>query len=256
MDLSKDFDVLRTLVRREFRIRYKDSFLGVLWVFGAPLLMIATYSFFMFGIVRSLGNGFQGLADLGGLWVCLGLWQWLNESTNRAGSAFHDNAALVKRTPLKLILLPLSNVVVSSVGFVLPLSISCVLMLAIGVGPWSFVGLGIGFVSIMPWFVGLALFASVVGTFLRDAKYAMPLCFNVGLFLSPILYSSEEAPVPLKALMYLNPLGYHFEFLKAAIGGREGDVTSLAVASLAGIAFMFASARLFTSRCGEFADVV
>lgn len=256
MGLSRDFDVLRTLVRREFRIRYKDSFLGVLWVFGAPLLMIATYSFFMFGIVRNLGNGLQGYSGLAGLWVCLGLWQWLNESTNRAGSAFHDNAAMVKRTPLKLVLLPLTNLIVSSVGFVLPLAISCILMAIIDVDVWSFARLGIGVVSIMPWFVGLALFASVFGTFLRDAKYAMPLCFNVGLFLSPILYSTEQAPGPLKTLMYLNPLGYHFEYLKAAISGHEGDVAGLATATVAGLVFMLASARLFAVRSGEFADVV
>lgn len=255
---SRDIDILLTLVRREFRIRYKDSFLGVLWVFGSPLLMIATYSIFMFGIVRNLGVGSEGLTGLAGLFVCLGLWQWLSESTGRAASCFHDNAAMVKKTPLNLSLLPLTNVIVSSLGFALPLALSCLLLTAVGHGGLTaFLYLGVGVVSVLPWFVGLAFFASVLGTFLRDAKYAIPLCFNVGLFLSPILYTAAQAPSPLRPFLMLNPLGYHFEFIKMAISGSvTGITTAFAAGSVAGVVFMFASARLFTARSQEFADVV
>nr|WP_250808115.1 ABC transporter permease [Neorhizobium tomejilense] len=254
---GKDLDILRTLVRREFRIRYKDSFLGILWVFGAPLLMIATYSMFMFGIVRSLGGGGQGYTNLAGLWLCLGLWQWLSESTIRATSVFHDNAAMVKKTPLKLSLLPLTNVIVSSVGFLLPLVLALLLASIKGSAWPSFGCVAMALVAILPWFVGLSFFASILGTFLRDAKYAIPLCFNVGMFLSPILYSREQAPSLIRPFLDMNPLGHQFEFLKAALSGATAyPDTGVAISTAAGLAFMIASMKLFSARNSEFADVV
>ncbi|MCZ7861486.1 ABC transporter permease [Agrobacterium salinitolerans] len=256
----KDLTMLRTLVRREFSIRYRDSFLGFLWIFASPLLMIATYSLFMFGVVRNLDTGTrvsQGHAGLAGLWVCLGLWQWLAEGTNRAAVVAHENAAMVKKTPVKLALLPLTNVIVSSIGFLLPLVGGVALITVYGNGSESFPLLLLGLVSLLPWFVGVAFFATVVGTFVRDTKHALPICFNVGLFLSPILYSREQAPTLLADVLALNPLGYHFELIQYAVGGQQmPDVQATVFTTGLGLVFCFASLRLFSLRSGEFSDVV
>jgi lipopolysaccharide transport system permease protein len=256
--VSHDLTMLATLVRREFAIRYKDSFLGLLWVFAAPLLMIATYSFFMFGVVRNLGSGEQnGIAGLAGLWVCLGLWQWLAEGTMRAAVVAHENAAMVKKTPVRLALLPLTNVVVSSLGFLLPLGAAVTLVTLCGDGSWSAFLLLVAIVAMLPWFVGLAFFAAVLGTFVRDTKHALPLCFNVGLFLSPILYTRNQAPSVLDGFLSVNPLGYHFEVIKYALGGHVlPDIRGVVVATIAGLVFCVASVRLFGARSGEFSDVV
>lgn len=255
--IKQDLALVSTLMRREFTIRYKGSFLGVLWVFGAPLLMITTYTLFMFGIVRP--NSGQG-ADFGGvvgLWLSLGLWQWLSESTNRSSTAFHDNAAMVKKTPLKLSLLPVTNVIVSALGFALPLAISLATMVWIGAPLSSYVLVGVGLLAFVPWFFAFAFFASVLGTFLREVRYALPLCFNVGLFLSPILYTTHHAPAVIRPFLAANPLGHHFDFIKAAASGTLTDLPSGFLASTAaGVVLMFLSMALFSNRNGEFSDVV
>jgi ABC-type polysaccharide/polyol phosphate export permease len=220
--------------------------------------MIATYSFFMFGVVRNVGTGAQdGIVGLAGLWVCLGLWQWLAESTTRAAVAVHENAAMVKKTPVKLVLLPLTNVVVSSLGFLLPLGAAVTLVTFWGNGAGSAPLLMGAILAMLPWFVGFAFFASVFGTFVKDTKHALPLCFNVGLFLSPILYTRNQAPPLLADFLFFNPIGYHFEVIKYALGGHVSpDVGGVIVSTGVGLVFCLASVRLFGARSGEFSDVV
>jgi ABC-type polysaccharide/polyol phosphate export permease len=257
MTVKQDLALISTLVRREFTIRYKGSFLGIMWVFGAPLLMIATYSIFMFGIVRPGNVVGVDLGALAGLWLCLGLWQWLSEGTNRCATTFHDNAAMVKKTQLKLSMLPMTNVFVSSLGFTLPLAVSLATLMWAGAEPSRLLLVTVGILSILPWFVGMALTAAVLGTFLREVRYALPLCFNVGLFLSPILYTTDHAPAVIRPFLLANPLGHHFDFIKAS---ASGTVTCLPVglvaATGAGIVFLLCSIALFSNRNGEFADVV
>jgi lipopolysaccharide transport system permease protein len=255
----QDLTMLSTLVRREFYIRYKDSFLGLVWVFASPLLMIATYSLFMFGVMQKVNNSHssQGYAGLAGLWVCLGLWQWLAEGTNRAAVVAHENSAMVKKTPIKLALLPLTNVLVSSIGFLLPLGGAVALTTFFGGEQGSFFLLFLALISALPWFIGAAYCATVVGTFVRDTKHALPIFFNVGLFLSPILYTREQAPAFLAGILAVNPLGYHFEFIKYALGAQYVlDVHGVVVTTLMGLAFCVVSLHLFRLRSGEFSDVV
>jgi lipopolysaccharide transport system permease protein len=254
---SKDIAMLGTLVRREFSIRYKDSFLGILWVFAAPLLMIATYSLFMFGVMRGIGNHSQGAAGLAGLWVCLGYWQWLAESTTRAAVVAHENSAMVKKTPLKLGLLPLTSFLVASVGFLLPLVGAVVIVSCYAGGTFSPVFLLIGLLSLLPWSLAIIFFATVLGTFVRDAKHALPIFFNVGMFLSPILYTRDQAPSLLAGFLAFNPLGYHFEVIKFALGDQnQPDFMMTAITTSVGFILCVASALLFKARSGEFADVV
>jgi lipopolysaccharide transport system permease protein len=254
--ISEQFDVLMTIIRREFRIRYKDSMLGFAWVFGAPLLMIATYSFFVFGIARP-GSVAPGVAGLASLWCCLGFWQWMSECMSRSTSAFHDNSQLVKRTRTKHFILPLANVAVSSVGFGLPLMATIGAMIFGGVAPISYVFLACGLISLLPWLVGGVYLSAVVGTFVRDAKHAVPICMNVGMFLSPVLYSREDAPRPIAALLAFNPLSHPLSFMKHAVmGTASGLPMPLLVSTLGGAIFLVASLCLFASRSKEFPDVV
>jgi len=254
--LALEVDTFVTLVKREFRIRYRDSFLGYAWVFGAPLLMIATYSFFVFGIARpaSISSGTYGIA---GLWCCLGFWQWMSESITRATSTFHENAQLVKRTTLNRSLLPLTAFAVSSLGFLIPIAATLGAMAYGGAGMGHAGHLLLGLVTAMPWVLGAIYVSSTLGTFVRDAKYAVPICMNVGMFLSPVLYGVDDAPGLIRPLLALNPLSQHLSHMKQAASAGETSISAALVASTAaGAAFLALSYTLFMRRSREFPDVL
>jgi lipopolysaccharide transport system permease protein len=250
--------ILMTLVRRELRIRYKDSFLGWLWIFGAPLLMMATYTIFVLGVIRpdSAGGDARWL-ELAGLWLCLGLWQWLAESANRSVTAFHDNAQLVKRTPIPLSLLPATNIIVSAISFLIPLGVSFGVLIWSGQGLRALGGVAIAVVSFLPWLIAFSYFVSIIGTYLKDAKHAMPLLMNVGLFLSPVLYSATGTPKLLSTIMVFNPFSSSLGAVRlTALGGNLFGTQGFWVVAAVGLLAMWASFKFFILRKKDFYDVV
>ncbi|TLX16806.1 ABC transporter permease [Rhizobium sp. MHM7A] len=249
--------LLLTLIKREFRIRYKGSFLGWLWVFGAPLLMLATYTVFVVGVVHSAVSGRSHIGQLPALWLCIGMWQWLTESANRSLSAFHDNAQLVKRTPVPLFLLPLTNIIVSAVSFSIPVLISCVTMLLLGKGYTAIMGAFVGVVAFVPWLIAITFVMAVTGTYMKDARHALPLILSVGMFLSPVLYDANSTPSLLKKFIMANPLSQSLSGVRAAMGGNAHLwQTSFWLVAALGVVAMFASFKFFTARKSDFYDAV
>ncbi len=250
--------ILMTLVRRELRIRYKDSFLGWLWIFGAPLLMMATYTVFVLGVIRpETSTGQARILELGGLWLCLGLWQWLAESANRSVTTFHDNSQLVKRTPIPLPLLPATNILVSSISFLIPFLVSLAVLALGGLGLLHLGAVIVAVVSFLPWLVAFSYFVSVVGTYLKDAKHAMPLLMNVGMFLSPVLYSVSNTPRLLSTVMLFNPFSSSLGAIRlTASGGNLLANTSFWIVSAVGVMTMLAIFKFFNLRKKDFYDVV
>lgn len=255
--ISRRF-ILQTLVRRELRIRYKDSFLGWLWIFGSPLLMMATYTVFVLGVIRpDTATADNRYAELAALWLCLGLWQWFTESANRSVTAFHDNSQMVKRTPIPLPLLPATNILVSSISFVIPLSVSLAVLAYAGSGLMSIMGVLMGVAAFLPWLVAISYFVSIVGTYLKDAKHAMPLLLNVGMFLSPVLYSASHTPRFLSKVIAINPLSSSLSAIRlsAACHPVWTSVSFWAMAAT-GMVAMIAVYKLFNARKRDFYDVV
>ena len=252
-DVSQREYMLKILVKREFLIRYKDSLLGLLWIFGAPLVMMVTYSAFVFGLLHGVKK--FAAADLAGLWVCLGLWQWFSESVSRSTTAFHDNSTLVKKTNVDLALLPLTNVIVSMVGFSLPL------VMAVGLsaiyGEWLAIShLLLGVLIFMPWFIGIVYISSTVGTFLRDARYAVPMIVNVSFFMTPILYTMADIGGVLKRIVSFNPVAPIFDFTKHFGTMTTHDQIWLGCSGGLGLLVMFGGLTMFKARMKEIPDVV
>lgn len=249
--------ILFTLVQRELRIRYKDSALGMVWMFGAPLLMMATYSLFVMGFIRAPAGGTVSvLSQLAGLWLCLGFWQWFAESANRSATTFHENSQLVKRMPIPLGLLPIANIIVSAISFLVPLLVSVLCMVLAGQGLASIFRSLLGLVVLMPWLFGLSLMASVAGTYVKDVKHALPLVLNVGMLLSPILYTLDHAPGMIKSVIQWNPLAPGFTLVRGAYGYGGYSVQTYILSFCASLIFAMFAIRFFNRRKKDFYDVV
>ena len=249
--------ILFTLVQRELRIRYKDSALGMVWMFGAPLLMMATYSLFVMGFIRAPTSGTDNvLQQLAGLWLCLGFWQWLTESANRSVNTFHDNSQLVKRMPIPLGMLPIANVVVSAISFAVPLAVSIACMTVAGSNFKSVMISLLGIIGLLPWLLGLTLLVSVAGTYVKDAKHALPLILNVGMLLSPVLYSIDHAPSMLQAVIKFNPLAPGLSLARGIYDSSVYSLPTHAFSVIGSAIFVALAVHFFNRRKKDFYDVV
>jgi ABC-type polysaccharide/polyol phosphate export systems, permease component len=251
--------LLSTITRRDVTTRYKGAALGALWMIGSPLAMVAAYSFVIAGVFgMRVGAGDSVKETIIGLWACLAAWQLFAETSNRSSSLMIDNAALVKRTSFPLALLPIAAVITAGLGVLVSYSLVAMIYICLmGVPPLTWLLMPIPFVSLAIFALGVSYLLVSIGTFVRDVRHAVPLCVQVGMLVSPILYPADRIPSALAWLSAINPLTPIFETIRALmLGNISAPWEKLAAVTIVGIVISVASFTLFRKRTPEFADVV
>jgi len=195
--------VLENLVLKDFRIRYRNMSLGILWSLINPLVMMGVLTF-IFGWVYGKNNppAFP-LILLSGLVP----YNFFTASWLSGTQSVVANAALVKRVPLPREIVPVAAVLSNC----LHLAIQVVLLL----GMTLFYGFGANpfWLWLVPlWLLyiafacGVSLVSSAVSVFIRDTQYVVE-SFNLVLFyLVPIFYSFEVIPQKYAAIYRFNPV--------------------------------------------------
>lgn len=186
--LVGSLELLQSLVLKEFRVKYRGSYLGWVWALIRPLVMLGVYGLII-GVV--LGAA-QSIPDFM-IFIFVGLLAWNLFSSIVTGSiaSVTANASLIAKADFPRILLPLAALLVALIDAMFQFS---VLVLAYAlIGSWPSLE---GLTFLVPSFVGLVLFAVGLGLVLaaanvyaRDVGFLTEVSLQVGFWLCPILYS-------------------------------------------------------------------
>src|SRR6478752_669864 len=112
-DIWRFRELLRNLVRKELKVKYKKSFLGFLWSMINPLFLLVVYSF----VFNVLGTAFQYFT----IWLLIGIlvWNVFNTSVLTGTTSVSGNGFLVNKVSFPREVLPLSSVGAALVHFFL-----------------------------------------------------------------------------------------------------------------------------------------
>jgi len=207
--LFRHWALVLQMVRRDVAGRYRGSFVGLLWSFFNPLLMLIIYTF-VFGVIfKSRWNaqvtGHVQYAVI--LFAGLNINTMFSECANRAPSLIVENTNFVKK-----VVFPLETLSWSSVGaalFHLFVSTIVLLIMSLIVNhsiPWTVVLFPLIVACFLPFVAGTVWMLASLGVFLRDLKQAIGIITTALMFFAPILYPIEYIPGKFRELMYLNPL--------------------------------------------------
>ena len=194
--------LLKNLVLRDFKIRYRNMSLGILWSLVNPLVMMGVLTFVFTVIFPSAPKDFYLLA-LSGIVVFNFFAQgWLSATVS-----IYSNSSLVKRVPMPRELLPVSTVLANSLHFLIQIGLLVVLVLHAGYGvnkywfllPFVF-GLELVFVC------GLSLFTSAFDVYFRDTRYVVESANTLLFWLVPIFYSFAMVPQEYRSIYQYNPI--------------------------------------------------
>lgn len=198
-------ELLRNLVSRDIKKRYKRSALGFLWVMLDPLLMLLVFYVIFSGLFgKSIGQ-YSAYVMSGII-----MWQFFSQGTKVASLAFLQNRNLINKIALPKAIFPLSIVASSLVHFIFSLVPLFIIILSTGtkIGPnLALLPFVVGIVFIFS--LGLALTVSTLAVFFHDVVYIYDVLLLGWMYLSAIFYPVSILPGKLQALMSLNPL-YHF----------------------------------------------
>jgi ABC-2 type transport system permease protein len=209
-DIWRSRELLVYLVRTEIKVRYKNSFLGLLWSMMSPALTLAVYTV-VFGFF--LKNGIPKFAIF--LFSGLLLWNFFSTAVLTATGVVVANAGLVRKVSFPREILALAAVGSAGVFFFFQAAVMVLFMLILQSPPaWALLWLVL--VALVPAVVfaaAVGIFLSCVNVYLRDTQHLVTVLVGQAWFWAcPIVYSYQETVAAklsthgVTVLYFLNPL--------------------------------------------------
>ena len=195
--------VLENLVLKDFRIRYRNMSLGILWSLINPLVMMGVLTFVIGHIYGKEQPAYFPLFILCGQIPYLFFTaSWLSGTQSVV-----VNAPLVKRVPLPREIVPIAAVLSNCVHLAIQVALMLALTFYFHLAPsWFWLWLLPLWALYIVFVCGVSLLSSAISVFIRDTQYVVE-SFNVVLFwLVPIFYSWEIIPAKFAVVYKVNPV--------------------------------------------------
>lgn len=251
-------DLFLIMAYRDLRIRYAQTFLGLVWAFLQPAatLLIFTVVFGKAVKVDTGGIPYPVFAITG-----MTAWTYFAFVLNQSGNSIIGQQEMVKKIYFPRLVIPLSKAVVGFVDFLIAFAILFVLMIIYSVQPSANI-------VFLPAFILLTIISALaVGIWLsaltiryRDFQHVVPFLVQFGLYATPIAYPSEtiidNLPRWGTVLYYLNPMAGVVEgFRWSVLGGAAPN--SLAYLSFGVVILLFITGLIYFKRVERvMADIV
>ena len=210
---------LYVLVWREIKkIKYKQSVIGVAWVWLHPLCLMA-----IFDIFRLSSKNFPHKNFPYEIYILSGIipWLFISRSISDASSCLLLGRDMLTRLYFPRLILPLTSIISNFfdllVSFVLLLFFMIIFDVEISVNIFA---LPVIFIFILPLLAGLSLFVASLNVVYRDFGFIIPLALQILLFASPIVYSVEIIPEKIREIYELNPIVPFLSFIRWSLAGR------------------------------------
>lgn len=202
-ELWRDIPVIRVLAARDFKVKYKQSLLGPLWLVFQPLALLAAFFVAFQGLadVESTGTPYIVFALVG-----LSVWSFFQASMTIGTASLISNLQLIRFTPCPRLAFPVAALIASLPALAVTAAGALVATVVTGHLSPRVVLLPAGVVWLFLLTAGVVAITSSLTVRFRDMLSAMPFLLQVGLFLAPVGYPLSDLDSTVRAIVDLNPL--------------------------------------------------
>jgi lipopolysaccharide transport system permease protein len=237
-------DLLRALVGREIKVRYKQSLLGVAWAMLTPTAMMLVFTFVFTRVVR-IDTGETPYA----IFAYVGLlpWTFFAQSLTTATLSLVGNFTLVTKIYFPREVFPFAAVGARMVDFFSASLVLVGLMFYFSVPvSWTILlAAPILLVQIL-FTLGLALLLSLGNLFYRDVRYIVELVVMLWMFATSVIYPIPTTDPTITALLALNPMNTIItSYRTAVLDGQVPELVPLALVGLFSLVFLVFVWRFF-----------
>ena len=257
IDLWRYRELFLILAWRDVAVRYKQTVIGVLWAFVRPFMTMVVFTA-VFGTLAKLpteGNAPYAVMVYAGLLP----WTLFSSILNDASNSVIGSGNLITKVYFPRLVVPLATLVVALIDFLVSLVVLAGLMVWFGVAPgWQILLLPLFVLMALAAALGPALWAAALIANYRDFRFIIPFATQVGLYVSPVGFSSKLVPSQWQALYSINPMvGVIDGFRWCILGGDSpiywpGFAVSLVVIAI----FLALGLRAFRRSERSFADII
>ena len=213
--LKKYSFLIRQLVSRDFKVKYKRSFLGVLWSLLYPVLTMSVMALVFTQMFRMSTTDVNYLVYL---MTGLVIFNYFSEATNLGMSSVVANFGLINKVYIPKYIFPLSKCLFVGINFLLTLIplYAIILLTGTGINIYHLL-LPFTVLCLFLFVVGVAFFLSSVSVFLRDMFYIYGVMITLWMYMTPIMYDFAMIPEKYQLLFKFNPLYWFIKFARDII---------------------------------------
>ena len=197
-------ELLKTNVKKDIRGKYKGSFLGVLWSFINPLLMVLVYAIVFPYIMRIQTENYL-------IFLICGVipWNFFTQCISGGTTTISNSGNLIKKVYFPREILPISTVTSGVINFLISNIIIMIFVLIGGIGvSWHLVFLPLLVFIQYIFTLSLVFIVSAINVYIKDVEYMVNFIVMLAFYATPVLYESTMFSGPILWLFRLNPMAH------------------------------------------------
>jgi len=256
-DLWRYRELFWFLAWRDILVRYKQTLIGITWAIIRPVLTMLVFTFVFGRIAKLPAESNAPYAIM--VFVAMLPWQFFATALTESSSSLVNNSNLISKVYFPRLIVPAGSVITSFVDFLITF------VLLLGMMAW-YHHLPDWHLLMLPVFVAMAFgVAMSVGIWFcaltvrfRDMRYVVPFIAQIGMYVSPVGFSSSLVPEQWRLLYSLNPMvGVIEGFRWATLRGETEIFWPSMTASVGWILVLgLTGIRYFRKTEKSFADVI
>ena len=241
--------LIKQLVDRDFKAKYKRSVLGVFWSFLNPLLNMAVQYVVFSNLFRFAIRYFPVYLLCGNV-----IFTYFSESCGMALTSIVGNASLITKVYVPKYIYPLTRILSSLINLLISMIPLIVVALISGLLPAPAYALSLyAFVCLTLFCLGLGMLLSAAMVFFRDIQFLWGVLTTIWMYLTPIFYPVSALPEAAQRIVMMNPLYYYVTFVRTCIiDGVSPEPTMYAQCLLYAIAALVVGAWVFKRNQDKF----
>jgi len=256
MDLWRYRELFYILAWRDIAVRYKQTVIGVLWAVIRPLLTMVIFVV-IFGKIAKLPS--EGVPYPIFIFAAMLPWTFFATAFASASNSLIINSSLISKVYFPRLIIPAASVIVAAVDFMISFAILVALMIYYHYVPdWKIITLPLFLLLGFFCALGTGLLVASLNVKYRDFRVVIPFIVQLGLYISPVGFSSTIVPEQYQLFYYLNPMVAVIDGFRWAITGGQTALNSIELRLSISIVLLLClvGVRHFRKTEKTFADVI
>lgn len=258
-DIIRYKSLLNNLAKRDFLVRYKQAFAGIMWALIKPLMSILVFGY----ISTKISNSENTATNFVYVASAMLLWQLFSNVFNDVSNSIISNSNLFSKVYFPKIIIPLSTILVCLVDFFISLIILVVLFVISGQSiHWQIILAPLFILLTVINGLGLGLYFATINVKFRDVKFIVPVILQFGMYVTPVIFSTnyylDRMPSWLHWLFCLNPMVGAIDGFKYALFGSDSiyNIYYFSLSVCVSFLFLFIGIKYFYKFERNFVDYI
>lgn len=209
ISLKKYTFLLNQLVKRDFKVKYRGSALGMLWSILNPLLNMIVLSTVFSQVFKAVDN--YNIYLLSGIVM----FSYFSEATSISVNSVVENFSLITKVYFPKFIIPLSKTLSSAINLIISIIVFIIMGIFMDLNIWSgYLIIPYALICLLIFAIGISFIVSTLQVFFRDTQHLYGVLLTIWMYSTPILYPLNIIPEMLLPIFKLNPLFIFIDFLR------------------------------------------